>query len=223
MDEVQLDDVGSFRSLTANGVRGNKLGTATSNMIAAFTPGGVLPPFLGSDPGIPADQSPYDAGVGDLVERFATSKQRCQLLIGLFAFRAELRRVGFVSGFQWIDGSFVEDAEAVKGRPPQDIDVVTAARRPASIIDQLDWINFINSHSADIFHPGWMKVTYRCDAYYIDLDADPEGVASQSAYWFGLFSHQRNTLRWKGIVTIRLEEDDAAAVAELKRRSTAWP
>lgn len=196
---------------------------APLRMIAAFTAGGVLPPFLGADPGNPADQSPYDASPLELVERFATSAHRCELLEGLFGFRAELRRLGFVSGFQWIDGSFVEEVEAVKGRPPGDIDVVTVARRPAAVLDDAAWLAFINAHLGDIFNPAWTKATYRFDAYPIDLDADPEGVASQSAYWFGLFSHQRTTLRWKGIVTIRLEDDDAVAAADLARRAAAWP
>jgi hypothetical protein len=192
-------------------------------MIAAFTPGGVLPPFLGAAPGNPADQSPYDSSSLELVNRFATSRERCDLLSGLFGFRAELRGLGFVSGFQWIDGSFVEDSETVKGRPPGDIDVVTVARRPTAVVDDSSWLAFVTAHSGDIFSPSWTKATYRCDAYPIDLDADPEGVAFQSAYWFGLFSHQRTTMRWKGIVTIRLEEDDSPALAELGRRAAVWP
>ncbi len=100
--------------------------------------------------------------------------------------------------------------------------MVTVARRPPGVSDDTAWTTFIHDHSSDVFSSAWTKATYHCDAYPIDLDSDPEGVADQTAYWFGLFSHQRITMRWKGIVKIRLEEDDASALTELSRRAASW-
>jgi hypothetical protein len=40
-------------------------------------------------------------------------------------------------------------------------------------------------------------------------------------FWFGLFSHQRETALWKGIVQIELDADDAAAVALLEGEANA--
>jgi hypothetical protein len=72
-----------------------------------------------------------------LVQRFAASRERLDILRGLLEYRAALGAIGIVQGFQWLDGSFVEDVEVTKGRPPSDIDVVTLAYRP--IVDQNAW------------------------------------------------------------------------------------
>jgi len=192
-------------------------------VIVPFNRGGVLPPFLGTEPGDLAAQSPYQATMLEVVERFGYTTPRCDILDGLLRFRAHLRGLGIGEGFQWIDGSFVEDAETTKGRAPGDVDIVTVARRPLDAADDVNWDAFVDAHLSDIFDPGWTKATFRCDAYPIDLDGDAEAVAELSAYWFGLFSHQRVTLRWKGIVTVRLEDDDRLAAAELARRAAACP
>ncbi len=192
-------------------------------VIVPFNGGGVLPPFLGPKPGDPAAQSPYQATMLEVVERFGYTAPRCEILDGLLRFRAHLRGLDIREGFQWIDGSFVEDAEKTKGRPPGDVDVVTVARRPAHAADDVSWDAFVDDHLSDIFDPDWTKGSFKCDAYPIDLDGDAEAVAEQSAYWFGLFSHQRVTLQWKGIVTVRLEDDDRQAAAELALRAAICP
>lgn len=53
-----------------------------------------------------------------LVKRFATSAERIEILLVLIAYRTELRSLGFLDGFQWIDGSFVEQIEITRNRPP---------------------------------------------------------------------------------------------------------
>lgn len=93
--------------------------------IPAYDLGLVLPPFLGPRPGSVATQSPYDATTEELVHRFGTSAARNALLRGLLDLRAALRRIGITTGFQWIDGSFVEDKERRVGSAPGDIDIVT--------------------------------------------------------------------------------------------------
>jgi len=44
-------------------------------------------------------------------------------------YRAALRDLG-LNGVQWINGSFCEDVERTRGRPPGDIDLVSLIVRP---------------------------------------------------------------------------------------------
>lgn len=188
--------------------------------IPAFDLGGLLPPFLGTAPGSAATQSPYQTTTLDLVSRFGTSDQRNGLLRGLLQYREALRAIDVVDGFQWIDGSFVEDKEAHLGLPPGDIDVVTLFERPAHIQSDADWKAFSGPHRFTLFNPKHCKATYSCDAYPIDLGTSGRNVARQSAFWFSLFSHQRVSYRWKGIVQVPLGPAavDVDAHDELVRR-----
>jgi len=186
-------------------------------MIPDFGLGDVLPPFTGNDVvGAAAlPRSPYPATMSELVRRFATSAERAQILRGFKAFRDAIRAIGIENGFQWVDGSFVEACERVKGRPPGDVDVVTVIRRPAALLDDAAWRILVAQHGATLFDAAYCKQTYSCDAYFIDLDIDPRNVSEQTAYWFGLFSHQRDTFRWKGLVQVDIQSDDEAAMQAL--------
>ncbi len=62
--------------------------------------------------------------------RFSTSSARCKILEGLLDYRQAMHRIGLVSGFQWLDGSFLEDVETIEKREPRDIDVVTFFHTP---------------------------------------------------------------------------------------------
>lgn len=192
-------------------------------MIPSFNEGGVLPPFIGEDATgqLQLPRSPYRATMLSLVERFATSRERAMILRGLMRLRAGLRAVGLTEGLQWIDGSFVEDCETVKGRSPGDVDVVNLLRRPAALAHDGDWYEFINAN-LHLIDPVQAKATFHCDAYFFDLDADRISVVEQAAYWFGLFSHQRVTFRWKGMVQLDLMEDDGAAEAALDAKEGVW-
>jgi hypothetical protein len=159
----------------------------------------------------------------ELVHRFATSPERAQILRGFAAFREAMRQIGFEEGFQWIDGSFVEACEIVKGRPPGDVDVVTLIRRPIAHLNDAAWGAFVAQHNDTLFNSIHCKQTYSCDAYFIDLDVDPRFVSEQTAYWFSLFSHQRDTFRWKGLVQVDLQCDDEAAMQLLaKIEAAGW-
>jgi hypothetical protein len=186
--------------------------------IPAYDAGGVLPPFLGALPGSMATQTPYRASIEELVHRFGVTDLRNRYLRGLLELRAKLRSLGVTSGFQWIDGSFVEDKEA-RGLEPGDIDIVTVFNRPAGFNDSLLWQAYVMPH-ASLFNPAYCKTAFNCEAFYIDLGNSGQAVAQQSAFWFGLFSHQRSTYRWKGIVEVNLGPDpiDQAASNELTRR-----
>jgi hypothetical protein len=187
--------------------------------IPAFTPSSALPPFLGSDPAIPAAMSPYKTSLVKLVDRFATTSARKDILKGYLDHRAALLSLG-ISGFQWLDGSFLEDIESLEGRAPRDIDLVTFVVRPAHLLnDQIAWNAMLNSNR-QIFEALQAKATFRTDAYFVDIKFGPQYVIQQTTYWFGLFSHRRITSLWKGILEIPLTatSDDASAIALLSTK-----
>ena len=145
-----------------------------------------------------------------LVQRFGTTPERVGILNGLLAYRGVLSSLAISDGLQWLDGSFVEDVENKRGRPPGDIDIVTLARRPPTIATATDWEAFVDGHP-EVFDPVQTKAEFKCDAYYIDLDLLPELVVGGVIYYFGLFSHQRVTSLWKGMIAVPLISDDDVA------------
>ena len=177
-------------------------------MISAFTASGVLPPFSGQDATDPLGVSPYTTTMTALVSRFGTSQERLNILAGLLDYRDALRQIGIVDGYQWFDGSFVEDVERVRGLPPKDIDIVTFAYRPT--LGATLWSDFFNQNQ-QLFNPIATKATYLCDAYYVDLDMRPNLIVDRTTYWFGLLTHQRDTSLWKGLLTVPLASDDKPA------------
>lgn len=179
-------------------------------MIPAFNSSNVLPPYVGANPGVRGEMSPYQATMTEVVRRFATSSERVTIIEGLLAYRERLTNLGIIDGFQWIDGSFVENAEVLRGRAPADVDVVTFARRPSHVADDAAWPGFIQAH-LEVFAPAQTKEQFLCDAYFVDLNKKPEIVVDDTRYWFGLFSHQRVSALWKGMVAIPLSSDDQAA------------
>jgi len=114
---------------------------------------GVLPPFTpGGSPTELGDMSPYRVDLLEVVQKFGITEERREILGGLLAYRNALRSVGISSGFQWIDGSFVEDCERVRGRPPKDIDIITFSVRPAELAEPKTWRDFVKSRP-DLFDP----------------------------------------------------------------------
>lgn len=177
--------------------------------IPDFAAHGALPPFISGHATIRDARSPYAASMLDVVERFCTSPDRAKLLKGLNNYRKHLHSGGFVSGHQWIDGSFVENVETLRKRSPSDIDVVTLFNRPLKYqIDPHSWPADYETHLfAKYFDTNAMKPVYKCDTYSIDLDAGSRALVRNSIYWFGLFSDMRDTAAKKGIVEIPLAVD----------------
>ena len=176
--------------------------------IPSFNNDGIIPPFLGADPGgDPALMSPYEATAAEVVQRFNTTPERQAILSGWLQHRAGLRSVGVVSGFQWLDGSFVED------KHPKDLDVVNFVHPPASFTSPADWRALFVRHQ-DLFVRHLVKKKYMLDSFFINFDGDPESTVLGSRYLLQLFSHQRGTFSWKGMLQVRLEdsEDDATAL-----------
>lgn len=173
---------------------------------------GVLPPYLGGSPGeTGALMSPYKVGISDFVAHFATSPERVSILDGFLRYRADLRVFGLADGFQWLDGSFVEKIDAL--RPPRDLDLVTFFERPPLLIDDAAFKAAV-ARSPDLFSKKLAKPRYHCDVHFVDLSQPAPHVVSQTRYWFGVFSHRRVTLQWKGMLEVALgglAEDRAAA------------
>jgi len=181
--------------------------------IPAFTIDGVLPPFVGPDGpgGAAVDLSPYAVTALEVVQRFGVTPERRAILNGWLRHRAAMRAIGFERGFQWLDGSFVEDKQ------PRDLDIVTFLYRPAGVRDR-DALAAMMHANLDLFLRPRVREVYRLDSFSIDLDGSPEGLVGTSRYYLSLFSHRRGDTLWKGMLQVRLEDvqDDTAALAALE-------
>lgn len=184
-------------------------------MIPPFNMSEVLPPFIGVDPTLPANMSPYPTSMVEVVSRFCTTPERKNILSGLLNYRADLIASGISAGFQWLDGSFMENIEVSESRPPRDIDVVTFFHRP--VADLAQWQAWFQTHGY-LFNRNQTKHTYMCDAFGVDFNLTPEHVVERTRYWFGLFSHKRQSGLWKGMVQVPLDSaNDVNALALLER------
>jgi hypothetical protein len=178
---------------------------------------GVLPPFMpGAEPHERGAMSPYRTEVTEVVGRFSTSPERIEILRGLLDYREALRGIGVTDGFQWLDGSFVEECEKFHGRPPKDIDLITFATRPAEFSSTETWGELVLSRP-DLFDPATAKEQFKCDAYFVDLGLPPAYLVQTTRYWFGLFSHQRETYLWKGMIEVPFTSDDSDASQLLEK------
>ncbi|MEW6237719.1 MAG: hypothetical protein AB1656_20225 [Candidatus Omnitrophota bacterium] len=171
---------------------------------------GVLPPINTTKP-TSTDRSPYLVSLTDLILRYTTSIERKDILLGFLRFRSVLHAVGLNIGFQWIDGSFLENVELIENRSPHDLDVVTFYFLPHGQTQQ-------NLFSANphIFTPAISKLAYQIDAYFVQLNQGRrENLVRQSAYWYSVWSHRRNDL-WKGFLQVDLSPvEDQTAQANL--------
>ena len=181
-------------------------------MIPEFNHSFVLPPFVGEQLSH-AQGSPYPITALELAQRFATSPERRTILRGLLDYRTALRRLGFVRGFQWLDGSFVENIEAHQNRAPNDVDVVTFAHAPDGH-SSTDIQSLMNAHK-DLFVKKYCQEKFRCDPMMINLGKRPEKLIQDVHYWYGLFSHRRGDQVWKGMLQLALQSDDEMAQAIL--------
>ena len=175
---------------------------ATTGPIPSFTPQGVLPPYVGS-PTNGAGFAPYHVSLLEFAQHFATSKPRVAILQGFMQHRGRLIAAG-VRGFQWIDGSFVEDIEKTESRSPRDVDVVTFHGRPPHLSDPLAWNTFVNANM-ELFDPAQSKTTFHVDAQYVDFGFGPVATVRATSFWYGLFSHKRVVGLWKGLIEVPMD------------------
>ena len=189
----------------------NNKAAKSTIVIPALTASGVLPPFISGYPdGGPVSTAPYEATMLEVATRFCTSPERAKLFKGLLLLRSELVAIGVNTGVQWLDGSFCEDVESTRGRPPGDIDVVTLLVRPQAVQDDDSWKKFWQTNTR-VFNSPSTKAVFGCEAFYIDAGYPALLVAEQVTSWFGLFTHQRVSHLWKGIVQVPLVSDDTDA------------
>ncbi len=180
--------------------------------IPAWDHHGVLPPLNTLSP-TSADRSPYVVSLTDLVMRFSTSDERRRILDGLRRYRQEFHRIGLTSGFQWLDGSFLEQIELREDRAPRDIDVVTFFDMPVGR-SQIDVFNM----NPRFFRPDDrenVKNDFHVDGQWVSLSVPPRMLVGRAAYWYSIWAHRRDHL-WKGFVQIDLSPlEDATAWANL--------
>jgi hypothetical protein len=152
--------------------------------IPNFSSSGVLPSFVNNNPTDPRSRSPYRATIFDVVEAFCTSKERAKLLLGLNKYRKHLFEGGFVNGFQWIDGSFVENVEMTRNKSPQDIDVFTFFERPIQYIGpEIDWRYIFKTQlEPKYFNASIMRPIFCCDTYGTDLGVHPRALVNCVSY-----------------------------------------
>jgi hypothetical protein len=175
--------------------------------IPAFDHNQVLPPHLGN-PALPSRLSPYSATSIELVQRFGTTKDRINILKGFLNFRQELQRNGLHNGFQWLDGSFLEDIEKQEARSPRDLDLVTIYWG----YDVAFQNNLVRSFPA-FGDRNSAKTDYSLDHFPFDAGNNPLKTVELTRYWVQLFTHNRNKV-WKGMVRIELNTsgDDLTAM-----------
>ena len=179
-------------------------------MIPSWNLAGFIPPIRPGEEGHSTDRSPYYATVSEVVQHFGVTPDRLAILKGLLDYRRALYHIGITAGFQWLDGSFVEDTETRKGRSPNDVDVVTFFKLPTgqtqdSLLNQAQ-------HLFDVRHT---KQHYRVDGYPMVLgDQLEDWHVDQISYWYSMWSHTREQ-NWKGFVRVELDPDGDEGASQL--------
>jgi hypothetical protein len=146
--------------------------------------------------------SPYSTSVAEVYGRFSTTDVRKAILTNWIAYRQDLRSIGIEHGFQWLAGSFVEDKPA----PPKDLDLVVFVHRPVSHVTDQAFQTLLMSRP-ELFRRALVKQKYMLDVFIIDLGGTIDAAVLVSGYFLQLFSHQRDTFFWKGI--LRVEQEDS--------------
>ena len=173
-------------------------------MIPTFDLNGLLPPYVGPTPVLVAAQAPFRTDVLELSNALGTSPARKSLLEGLIRYRNAIRGLGFLNGFQILDGSFCENCELIRGNDPGDIDAITFVKSPAAHKADNAFLAFVTANSA-LLDPHLVKTTFGVHSFMVDLDAPSESTIPISIYFFSLVSHQKSTKQWKGTLRIDLQ------------------
>ena len=184
--------------------------------VPSWTGRGVLPATDEDEP-TSFSRSPYIVSLAGLIARFGFTEERRNLLLGLLDLRAELHRAGLFDGFQWINGSFVEQIENTADRAPNDIDLVTFFHLPPGATSE----SLLQSNPR-LFDPRIAKSNHHTDAYFVPFNPNAlDDIVKQTIYWYSLWSHDRNGL-WKGFLQIDLDAtEDLQARQFLEMLSSA--
>lgn len=166
---------------------------------------GVISPIAIGEEGHSPKRSPYPISINEFVQNFAFSTERIEILIGFLAYRRAIYLSGIEAGFQWVNGSFVENIESIAERAPNDIDVVTFSNLYKTIPDYIDWAERNNN----LVDNPIAKSQYKVDSYWVDMDLGfNEASIKRCTYWYSMWSHQRDTNIWKGFFVIPLSPSD---------------
>ena len=147
--------------------------------------------------------------MAEFVTQFATTRDRVDLIEKFLDYRDALHQAGISEGFQWINGSFVENIEqSSRRRPPEDIDVVTFFFRDESAREGYE----------DLFDPDITKQNFDVDGYGIELGRPLAVVTAMDiGYFHGMWSHRRVDHVWKGFIQVDLDpEEDPPAQDRLR-------
>lgn len=186
-------------------------------MIPPFNHNNVLPPYLGADPSKKGALSPYKCTIMEFCQRFATSEKRISILKDFVTFRLRCYDVGIRVGFQWIDGSFIEDIKARDNREPNDIDVVSFVfgfRSNPYLLEN------IKRNLPEFLDHVLSKAHFQVDHYPMEADCNPMLTIEMVKYWNQLFGHNKIGV-WKGMVEIPFcKKDNTEDVDALKFLNT---
>lgn len=176
------------------------------NPIPDFDQNLVIPPHVG-DPVDPGQLSPYPCTTLDLCQRLGRTPERRSILGKFLDFRQRLLGEGLNNGFQWLDGSFLEDVERRENRAPKDLDLVTVFWG----YDRA-FLQGLATRFREFASPSLARISFNLDHYCLDAGYDPAVTLEQTRYWMLLFSHNREGV-WKGMLRIELNTpaDDKAA------------
>jgi hypothetical protein len=139
--------------------------------------------------------------VAEIIEKLGFSMERLNLIDGLLRYREKIHDLGLTEGFQWINGSFAERVEELRGRPPGDIDVVSFVCLPVGMAQKDLAVHF--NHASD-------KNDFYVDSYFVELGKPCDVRRIRNiCYWFAMWSHNRG-YKWKGFLSIPLSESREA-------------
>ena len=119
------------------------------------------------------------------VGNLGTSPERKAILGGFLDFRDRLRSEGMIQGFQWLDGSFLENIEVMESRPPKDLDVVTffwGYDFPFQVQLSAVFPEFAN--------PTLAKASFSLDHYPVDAGYSPAFTVESSSILVAAFLPQ---------------------------------
>lgn len=105
-------------------------------------------------------------------------------------------------GFQWLDGSFVED------KVPNDLDIVTFFEAPTAYAQNP--AAFVAART-DLFHRAAARSNYKLDVQWVDMSRGGRSIVEFTQYYCGLFSHRRGDELWKGMLAVDLDDPTEAA------------
>lgn len=172
---------------------------------------GVIPPIAPGERGESQNRSPYEISIVKFVDIFSTSPERINILLGLLNYRQYLYSIGIKEGLQWVNGSFTENVEILRDRPPADIDLVSIF--DLSNKDDDWWAR----NESTLFNHAHIKQSFKVDGYWIDSSQPMCESIGEVTYWYSMWSHQRDTDIWKGFFTMPLSaEDDVIALQNIR-------